>query len=100
VGPIELEEVKDQMVSTISMLNEKMSKVEHMALMMSLRREMDEMKKKNEEEILALRRENEEMKRKLIGEGPSGRPSNPVEKPDATPTGTKVVEEPKPTRTQ
>ena len=42
------------MVSTRSMVNEKMSKVEQTTLMMSLRRERDEMKNKNEEEILAL----------------------------------------------
>jgi len=61
------------------MMNEKMSEAEQMALMMSLWREMDEMKKKNEEEILALRRENEEMKRKLIGEDPSAGRPNPWE---------------------
>jgi len=61
---------------------------------------MDEMKKKNEEEILVLRRENKEMKRKLIRESPSGGLSNPLGRPDATPAGTKVVEEPKPTRTK
>jgi len=36
----------------------------------------------------------------LIEEGPSSGPSNPVGRPDATPTGTKVVEETRPTRTQ
>jgi len=82
------------------MINEKMSEAEQMTLMMSLRREMNEMKKKNEKEILALRRENEEMKRKMIRESPSSGPSNPVGRPDATPAGMKVVEEPKPTRTQ
>jgi len=54
VGPREFEGGRDQMVSTRSMVNEKMSKVEQTTLMMSLRRERDEMKNKNEEEILAL----------------------------------------------
>jgi len=60
VGPREFEEGRDQMVYTRSMMNEKMLETEQMMLMMSLWREMDEMKKKNEEEMLALRRENEE----------------------------------------
>ena len=54
------------MVSTRSMVNKRMLEVEQMALLMSLQREMIEMKKKNEEEILSLRKENEEMKRKLV----------------------------------
>jgi len=54
------------MVSTRS---ERMSEAEQMTLLMSLQREMVEMKRMNEEskqknddEILALRKENEEMK--------------------------------------
>jgi len=48
-----------------NMTNERMSEAEQMTLLMSLQREMTEMKKMNEEDILALRRENEEIKKKL-----------------------------------
>ncbi|KAK7382563.1 hypothetical protein VNO80_01466 [Phaseolus coccineus] len=58
LGEREFEEGREQMVSTQSMRNEKMSKNEQMAMMMSLQREMDEMKKRNKEEILALWRGN------------------------------------------
>jgi len=71
-----------------------------MALLMSLQREMAKMKRNNEEEILALRRENEEMKRRLEKGGPSGGLSNPARKSLTTPTGTKSVEESKPTHTR
>ena len=60
------------MVSTRSMASEKMT------LLMSLQREMVEMKRRNEEitrknedEILALQKENEEMKRKFVEARPS-----------------------------
>jgi len=97
VGLREFEEERDQMVSPRSMMNEKMSEAEQMALMLSLRMEMDEMKKNNDEQIITLRRENEEMKRKLIGKGPSDGPSNLMGRPKTTSVGTKVIEEPKPT---
>jgi len=68
------------------MAGERMSEAEQMALLMSLQREMVEMKQRNQEvtqrnenEIQALRRENEEMKRKLTGEGSSTEPTNLVE---------------------
>jgi len=54
------------MVSTRSKVNERMSDAEQMTLLMSLYREMAEMKRKNEEKIFALRKESEEMKRKLV----------------------------------
>jgi len=46
---------------------------------------MAEMKRKNEEEILALQKENEKMK-KLVRGGPSSGPSNLVGKSLTTPT--------------
>ena len=78
------------MVSTRSMVNEIMSGAEQMVLLMSLQREMNEMRKKNEEEILALLKENEEMK-KLTEEGPSGGPNNLAGKSQTTPTNTKTA---------
>jgi len=96
----EFERRKKVVASTRSMVNERMSDVEHIMLLMSLQREMTEMKRKNGEEILALWRENDEMKRKLAEGGPFGGLGNPVGKSLTTPTGTKTVEEPKPTHTQ
>jgi len=53
------------MVSTRNIVNGRMSEAKQMVLLISLQREMDEMRKKNEEEILVLRKKNEEMKKKL-----------------------------------
>jgi len=67
------------------MASERMSEAEQMTLLMSLQREMVEMKRKNEEvtwkneeEILALQKENEEMKRRFIEGGPFAVPTNLV----------------------
>jgi len=67
------------------MVNEKMSDAEQMRLLMSLQKEMAEMKRKNEEtkrknedEIKALQKEDEEMKRKFVEERQSTRLSNLV----------------------
>ena len=60
------------MVSTRSMASERMSEAVQMPLLVSLQREMAEIRRrskevsrKNEDEILALRKENEEMRMKL-----------------------------------
>jgi len=66
------------------MVNEKMSDVEQMTLLISLQKEMVDMKTRNEktkqmneDEILALRKENEEMKKKFVEGGPSCTLSSP-----------------------
>jgi len=86
------------MVSTQSMARERKSEAEQMALLMSLQREMAEMKRRNEEtaqknddEILALRKENEEMRRKLGEGGSSVGPTNLVNRLFTDP---KTVKEP------
>jgi len=79
-----------------------MSEVDHMTLLMSLQREIAEMKRRNEEvtqkkedEILTLQKENEEMRRKL-GEGePSIGPTNFVDRSFTTPIDPKTIGEPK-----
>jgi len=82
------------------MVNEKMYDVEQMALLVSLQREITEMKRENEEmqwkseeDILAFRRENEEIKMKWVEGGPSFGPGNPARKSFIHPTGPKTVEE-------
>jgi len=89
------------------MVNEKMSDVEQITLLMSLQREMTEMKRRNnemqrksEDEILALRRENEEMKRKWVEGGPSVGPGNLAGKSFIHPIGPRNVEEPRGIHTQ
>jgi len=84
------------------MMNERMSDAEQMELLMSLQKEMVEMKRRNEEtkrknedEILALRRENEEMKRKFVEGGPSVGPTHLVRKSFTTLTGPRTVKESK-----
>jgi len=84
------------------MASERMFEIENMALLMSLQREMAEMKRrnekitrKNEDEILALRKENEEIKRKFVEGGLSAGPTNLVRRSFTTPTNPKTVEEPK-----
>jgi len=90
------------MVSTRNMASKRMSEAEQMTLLMSLQREMVEMRRrngeaarKNENEILALRKENEKMKRKLSGWRLSVGLTNLVGRSFTTPTGFKTVEEPK-----
>jgi len=60
-----------------------MNEVEQKTLLLSLQREMSEIRKKNEEEIRVLRKENEEMKRQLTL-------NNSIEKP---PSDTKVSQQ-------
>ena len=69
-------------------------------LLLSLQREMVEMKRKieeaaqkNEQEMQALRRENEEMKKKLMEGGPSAGPTNVVGRSYTSPPNPKPVEE-------
>jgi len=64
---------------------ERMTEVDQAMLLLSLQREMVEMKRKNEEvtkkneyEIQALQKENEEMKKKLMQGGSSTGPTNVV----------------------
>ena len=89
------------------MVNEKMSDAEQMALLISLQREMTEMKRKieevqrkSEEEILALQMENEERKKKWVEGGPSIGPGNLVGKSFIHPTDPRTVEEPRAIHTQ
>jgi len=70
------------MVSTQSMTSEKMPKADHTTMLMTLHKELAEMKtthekttKKNEDEMRNLMRENQEMK-KLVEGGPSVDPTN------------------------
>ena len=65
-------------------MNEKMFDAEQMVLLMSLQKEMAEMKRRNEKtkrkhkaEILALRKEKEEMKRKFVERGSICRADQP-----------------------
>ena len=90
------------MVSTQSTVNKKTSDAKQMAVLMSLQKEMAEMKrtnketkKKNEDEILALWKENEEMRRKFVEGGPSTGSTNLVGRSFTTPPGPKTVKEPK-----
>ena len=71
------------MVSTRNLSNDRMNEVEQKTLLLSLQREMSEIRKKNEEEIRVLRKENEEMKRQLTL-------NNSIEKP---PSDTKVSQQ-------
>ena len=64
------------MVSIRNMASEKMSDAEKITLLMSLHREMVEMKRKNEEEIQAFRKKNEEMKKQLTEVTPSLKPDH------------------------
>ena len=80
------------------MASERIFEAEHMTLLMSLQREMTEMKRKNqevtrknEEEILAFQKENEEMKKKLV----EGGPTNLVGRSLASPPDPKTPEETK-----
>jgi len=77
-----------------------MSEADQMALLLSLQREMAEMKRKNEkvmrkneQEMQALRTENEEMKKKLVEEGPSVGPTNVFDRSYTSPPNPRPVEE-------
>jgi len=85
------------MVSTRSM--ERMTKADQTILLLSLQREMAEMRRKteeaaqkNEQELQLLRRENEEMKKKLGEGGPSVIPTNVVGKSYTSPPDPDVAE--------
>ena len=86
------------MVSTRSM--ERMIEADQTMLLLSLQREMAEMKRrteevvqKNEQEMQALRRENDETKKKLMEGGPSTGPTNVVGRSFASPSHPRPVEE-------
>jgi len=71
-------------------------------LLISLQREMTEMKRrteeaiqKNEQKMQDLRRENDEMKKKLMEGGPSTEPTNVVDRSFASPSRPRPVEETK-----
>ena len=88
------------MVSTGSM--DRVSEADQMALLLSLQREMIEMKRKNEEitkkneqEMQALRAENEDMKKKMVEGGPSAGPTNVVDRSYTSPLNLRPVEETK-----
>ena len=88
------------MVSTRSM--ERMSEADQIVLLLSLQREMvetkrkvEEVTKKNEQEIQAPRTENEDMRKKLVEGGPSARPMNVVGRSFTSPPSSRVVEETK-----
>jgi len=85
------------MVSTRSM--ERMTEADQTMLLLSLQREMAEMKRraeeaaqKNEQELQVLRRENDEMKKKLGEGGPSIPPTNVIGKSYTSPPNPDVVE--------
>jgi len=86
------------MVSTKSM--ERMTDVDQAMLLLSLQREMVEIKRrteeivqKNEQQMQALRRENDEMKKKLMKGGQSTGPTNVVGRSFASPSHPRPVEE-------
>ena len=60
-----------------------------------MRRNIEEVARKNEEQILALRRENEAKKRKFIEGGPSVVPTNLVGRSFTSPPNPKTTEETK-----
>jgi len=77
-----------------------MTEANQAMLLLSLQREMAEMKRrtedvvqKNEQEMQALRRENEEMKKKLMEGGPSARPTNVLGRSYTSPPNLRLVEE-------
>ncbi|XP_068484963.1 uncharacterized protein [Phaseolus vulgaris] len=85
------------MVSTRSM--ERMTEADQTMLLLSLQREMAEMRRKaeeaaqkNEQELQALRRENEDMRKKLGEGGPSVIPTNVVGKSYTSPPNPDVAE--------
>jgi len=85
------------MVSTRSM--ERMTEADQTMLLLSLHREMAEMRRKTEEaaqkndpELQVLHRENEEMKKKLGEGGPSVIPTNVIDKSYTSPPNPDVVE--------
>jgi len=90
------------MVSTRSTTSERISEADQTALLLSLQREMAELRRRNEEvsrknkqEIEALRKENRDMKKKLVEGGPSIVPINLVGKSVTSPPNPKAVEETK-----
>ncbi|XP_068492279.1 uncharacterized protein [Phaseolus vulgaris] len=85
------------MVSTRSM--ERMTEADQTMLLLSLQREMAEMRRKaeeaaqkNEQELQVLRRENEDMRKKLGEGGPSVIPTNVVGKSYTSPPNPDVAE--------
>jgi len=84
------------------MTSERISEANQTAMLLSLQKEMvelrrrnEEVSRKNEQEIQALCRENEDMKRKLIEEGPSIVPTNLVGKSVTSPPNSRAIEETK-----
>ena len=79
---------------------ERMTEADQATLLLSLQREMAEMKrkteeagKKNKQEMQALKKENEEMKKKLMEGGQSAGPTNVVGRPYTSPPNPRPVEE-------